>query len=433
MRILSVFIEINGIAEYVGEIAGTDSNDACFTYADSYLNNPKHRAISIGLPLEEKIFNVQRTRTFFEGLLPEGFTRRCVAEWMHMDENDYLSILSRLGRECLGAIKILDETEETITPEYRELSAEEVYALASEGATESAELVTKSHLSLTGASGKVGLYYNEKNKKWYLPIGEAPSTYVVKQSHVRLKKIVANEQLCLLTAKYLGIETPESFIVTTDVNDDEAVLFATKRYDRKFVEDENTVTGLLVPRRLHQEDFAQALGIAASNKYEKNNEGYMKRIFDVIRSYSSNPMEDSLKLWDICVFNYLIGNTDNHIKNLSLIYGEDLKSIRLAPAYDIVSTMIYKSSTENMAISINGIYDINEITRESFEKAASQVGIGSKMAMKRFDVMVNGFEDAINQAKKELYAQGFEQVEHICEIILKKGGIRKEIQRIKSK
>lgn len=381
MKRLSVFIEINGRNEYVGEIVGRDSGDAGFTYAESYLENPEHRAISIGLPMEEKAFDSMRTRIFFEGLLPEGFTRSCVAEWLHIDEGDYLSILAGLGRECLGAIKIVDETENMIAPTYRELSAEEVYALASEGATESAELVTKSHLSLTGASGKVGLYYDEKNEKWYLPIGEAPSTHIVKQSHVRLKKIVANEQLCLLTAKYLGIDVPESFIITTDENE-ENVLFATKRYDRKFVGNDRMLSGMPVPHRLHQEDFSQALGIAASNKYEKNNEGYMKMIFDVIRSYSTDPVTDALRLWDICVFNYLIGNTDNHIKNLSLLYSEDLKSIRLAPAYDIVSTMIYESSTENMALSINGINNINEITREAFKKATVQIGIGTKMALK---------------------------------------------------
>lgn len=430
MRRLAVFIEINGQNEYVGEIVGSDSSDARFTYAERYLENPEHRAISIGLPMKEKIFDSMRTRIFFEGLLPEGFTRRCVAEWMHIDEDDYLSILAGLGRECLGAIKIVDETEDTISPEYRELSAEEVYALASEGATESAELITKSHLSLTGASGKVGLYYDAKQEKWYLPIGEAPSTHIVKQSHVRLKKIVANEQLCLLTAKNLGIDIPESFIVTTDDNE-ENVLFATKRYDRKFVSDNSTLSGMPVPRRLHQEDFSQALGIAASSKYEKNNEGYMKMLFDVIRSYSTDPMTDALRLWDICVFNYLIGNTDNHIKNLSLLYSEDLKSIRFAPAYDIVSTMIYESSTENMALSIGGIYNINEITREAFEKTTEQVGIGTKMAMKRFDSMVSGFSDAMNQAKAELKQQGFEQVEQISEQIMKKGGIRKEISRVR--
>lgn len=193
----------------------------------------------------------------------------------------------------------------------------------------------------------------------------------------------------------------------------------------KFMEEDRMLNGMPVPQRLHQEDFAQALGIAASNKYEKNNEGYLKRLFDVIRAHSADPMSDSLRLWDICVFNYLIGNTDNHIKNLSLLYSEDLKNVRLAPAYDIVSTMIYQSSTENMALSIDGICNINEITRASFEKAASQVGLGSKMAMKRFDDMVNGFVNAINQAKEELKSQGFDQVEQICDRIMEKGGIKK--------
>lgn len=105
--------------------------------------------------------------------------------------------------------------ENKITPKYQLLSQSEVRELAREGATESAQLVTKAHLSLTGASGKVGLYFDDKEQKWYLPLGEAPSTHIVKQSHVRLKKIVANEQLCLLTARNLGIEISESFIVNT--------------------------------------------------------------------------------------------------------------------------------------------------------------------------------------------------------------------------
>ena len=49
------------------------------------------------------------------------------------------------------------------------------------------------------------------------------------------------------------------------------------------------------------------------------------------------------------------------------------------------------------------------------------------MAMKRFDAMVNGFVDAINQAKEELKGEGFDQVEQICEVIMEKGGIRKEL------
>ena len=98
------------------------------------------------------------------------------------------------------------ESQEEVPCSYEQLSLEQVRALAQEGATKSAELVTKSHLSLTGASGKVGLYYNQLDRQWYLPIGSAPSTHIVKQSHVRLDSIVTNEQLAILTAKKVGME-----------------------------------------------------------------------------------------------------------------------------------------------------------------------------------------------------------------------------------
>ncbi len=425
MRELSVYIEINGNSIYVGNILGNDSNDACFTYADEYSSNLENSAISISLPLSKKTFDAKQTRIFFEGLLPEGFTRKCVADWMHAEVNDYLSILSGLGNECLGAIKIIENPKNKIIPKYQLLSQFEVKELAREGATESAQLVTKAHLSLTGASGKVGLYYEEKEQKWYLPLGEAPSTHIVKQSHVRLKKIVANEQLCLLTARNLGIEIPESFIVNTGSLEDEDILFATKRYDRKIKDKSRKLNGLDVPYRLHQEDFAQAMGIPAIYKYEKNKDRYLKQLFDVLKNYSAEPITDQLKLWDICIFNYLVGNTDNHIKNLSLLYGEDLKTIRLAPAYDIISTMVYDNCTENMAMSIDGIYDINQITRESFEKEAEYIGLGKKIAMKRFDTMVNNFIEAMQLAQNELKEQGFYQVDDIYNKILEKGGIKR--------
>ena len=73
----------------------------------------------------------------------------------------------------------------------------------------------RSHLSLTGASGKVGLYYDAAGKQWYLPKGTAPSTHIVKQSHVRLDGIVTNEQLSMMTAAKCGIDVPESFIYNT--------------------------------------------------------------------------------------------------------------------------------------------------------------------------------------------------------------------------
>ena len=48
--------------------------------------------------------------------------------------------------------------------------------------------------------------------------------------------------------------------------------------------------------------------------------------------------------------------------NLSLLYSQDLKGVRLAPAYDVVSTAIYESSTKEMALSIGGIHYLRSET-----------------------------------------------------------------------
>ena len=423
MKRLKVWIEKKGEEVYVGHICGSHAENAVFTYSQEYMNDSDNRPISIHLPFLDEPFSACDTRNFFEGLLPEGFTRKCVAGWLHADVDDYLTLLSALGKECLGAIRIMDENESDREKYYKKLSVSDVKQLAKEGATEAAEFVTKSHLSLTGASGKVGLYYDEAKNEWYLPIGSAPSTHIVKQSHVRLDGIVSNEQLCLLTAKKMGIITPESFVINVGNGNDQDVLFAAKRYDRIVNKECSNIDGLLIPYRLHQEDFSQAMGISAIHKYEHNHSGYLKQMFDLIRTYSADPIADQLMLWDICIFNFLIGNTDNHIKNVSLLYSEDLKSIRLAPAYDIVSTVIYESSTKDMAFSIGNEYNIDKIDRNSFRQEAGKIGLGETMAMKHFDHMANEFSHALNLACDTLMQLGFEKAYDIKKRIAEKRAI----------
>lgn len=416
---LKVQIEINGQFVPTGHITGASSQDAVFSYDDSYISSPTARSISLSLPLSKKAFSPDVTKTFFDGLLPEGFTRQCVADSIHASSEDYISILRELGSECLGAIQIIDEDRPFVKTGYAPLSVEEIKELAKEGAGKSAEIVVKSHLSLTGASGKVGLYYEQASGKWYKPQGLAPSTHIVKQSHVRYKNIVLNEQLCLLAAQKLGIEIPECFILQAQPGkvNDEDVLFATRRFDRIFDKDSEMIDGLRIPYRLHQEDFAQALGISSTDKYEKMGQGYLKKMFELLQKYSSNPIEDSLKLWRRVVFNCIIGNTDNHIKNSSLIYSKDLSSIRLAPFYDVVCTRVYESSTDEMSVSINGKQNINQITRDDLEQEAKNCGLGSKAAMKIYDELHNGIKKALLDSAEELSNTGFTEAQFIAEKI----------------
>lgn len=419
MRELSVYIELNGIQTLVGKISGEQYNDARFRYVREYIEDREAAPISVSLPFQDDYFSTEQTRNFFESLLPEGFSRKAVADWMKADENDYIAILAQLGRECLGAIKIVEGNDDRESG-YELLSAERVKALAAEGATKSTEILLETHLSLTGASGKVGLYYNSDNNKWYLPKGDAPSTHIVKQSHVRHKQIVLNEQLCIQTAKRIGIAVPESFIVSNGSQSDQDVLYATPRYDRPLSENK-IIDGLKCPYRLHQEDFAQALGIFASDKYEKVPSGYMSRMFDLLRHNSVNPIEDQIALLRIIIFNYLIGNTDCHVKNFSLLYSEDLKSKRLAPAYDLVATRVYRT-TSNMSFYIGGELDISKINRNNFAISASEIGLSQKMVLDNFDYVANKLEGAMTEAAEELANKGFDNSISLKNEILKNGG-----------
>lgn len=420
MRELKVFIEINGRQTFAGIIRGNNYDDARFAYDIDYLSEKDSAPISISLPFRDEPFNVAQTKNFFESLLPEGFSRRAVANWIKTDEKDYLTILSVLGKECLGAIKIVED-DRIDEPGYELLSDERVRELAAEGVTRSTKILMETHLSLTGATGKVGLYYDTGADKWYLPKGDAPSTHIVKQSHVRLKQMVLNEQLCILAARNLGIAVPASFIINKGTGDEE-LLYATERYDRipsgdKFIDD------LICPYRLHQEDFAQALGIFAKDKYEKIPSMYMQKMFELIRNNSINPIEDQQSLLKMIVFNYLIGNTDCHLKNYSLVYSPDLKTKHLAPAYDLVATRVYNTTSE-MSFFIGGELNINKINRHSFSKAADEIGMTSKIVLNTFDDVAMDLEKAFEAASDELADLGFEEASSLRKKILATGGYR---------
>lgn len=148
-------------------------------------------------------------------------------------------------------------------------------------------------------------------------------------------------------------------------------------------------------------------------------------MFELLRQFSSNPIADQQKLWDLIVFCYLLGNTDAHIKNFSLLYGKDLRSIRLAPAYDLVSTTIYESSTREMSFYVGNALVIDEITEDSFREAAAEIHIGERFAVRRYNYICNHFREALREAAAELREAGFSKAEEIEERILHTGGYAK--------
>jgi serine/threonine-protein kinase HipA len=73
--------------------------------------------------------------------------------------------------------------------------------------------------------------------------------------------------------------------------------------------------------------------------------------------------------------NFLLGNSDVHGKNFALLH-ESSSGIRLAPAYDVVSTAVYPDLTTRMAMSIGGVDDPAGIGMDAWIALAEECGFG---------------------------------------------------------
>jgi serine/threonine-protein kinase HipA len=170
------------------------------------------------------------------------------------------------------------------------------------------------------------------------------------------------------------------------------------------------------------------MGIPAAMKYENKlpaataqpgREGsYLARIFNLIRAYSDRPIQDMVTLLDLQIFNVLLGNTDNHIKNISLFYSSDLTRVHLAPVYDLLCTQIYPGSAEEMSIAIAGVTDLHRITLQTFLDAADEIGMQKSMIRREYDRIHAQFVPALQKAEEELAASGMPMTEEIAERIM---------------
>jgi len=138
--------------------------------------------------------------------------------------------------------------------------------------------------------------------------------------------------------------------------------------------------------RLHQEDFCQALSIVSEQKYQKEGGPSLKQCFALLREVSSAPVIDLARLLDAVIYNYLVGNNDAHGKNFSLLHrgtGTENLEVRLAPLYDVVSTVYYPELSRDMAMRIGDEYSSEKVTAENFEQLAEEAGLGKPLARDR--------------------------------------------------
>jgi serine/threonine-protein kinase HipA len=366
-RLLNVFLK----NDLVGELEQDKDGALHFRYAESWLDSKPIFPLSASLPLQKERFARKLCRPFFAGLLPEQTSRELVAKAFGVSDKNDFAILEKIGAECAGAVSLLapDEKPPVEEPSYRGITLDELAEKFTELPSRPLLAGTEGiRFSLAGAQGK--LVVAIRNGKFSLPLGGAPSTHILKPPSAHYEGLVENEFFCMRLAARLGLD-----VASVEMGKAADLPFLqVKRFDREELADGHL-------DRIHQEDFCQALGIPPEMKYQQEGGPSLKRCFALVRSISSVPGPDVLKLFDAVVFNFLIGNSDAHGKNFSFLY--TASGARLAPLYDLVSTRSYAHLSEDMAMKVGGTKSPAKIGTKDWRTFFEDAGLGQAQAVQR--------------------------------------------------
>lgn len=118
------------------------------------------------------------------------------------------------------------------------------------------------------------------------------------------------------------------------------------------------------------------------------------------------------------LFDYAMGNCDNHLKNWSVLYSADWATARLAPLYDVVNTTMYPQLVREMGVSFGGSRVIDEVTADMVLGRLSGIGVSKTMAKGMFADMRTELVSALENAARVLSEEGFPQVEDVLDKLM---------------
>lgn len=379
--------------DYVGVLTQEITGRLTFKYDPGYLdsNNP---SISLSLPKEEREFNDHRVKSFFSSLLPDDLLREKLAKYLGVSNKNPFALLREVGGECAGALSLHakeekfpkeDEAEEPLSP----TKLEEVIHLLRRRPLLAGEDGLR--LSLAGAQDKLAVGFKEGIVS--IIKGKSPTTHILKPSIDRIDDSVENEVFCIRLAQMVGIEAPN----TVSVKAENSKSFVVERYDR-IVNKDGSV------ERIHQEDFCQAMGIPPEMKYEKEGGPSIESCLHLIESKFSFPAQDKLKFIGRVIFNYLIGNSDAHGKNFSILYKDG--RVLLAPAYDLLCTDIYPELSKNMAMKIGEKYSPEDVMLRHWLRLVPNQKASVNLMKKTLKKFSEDMKEKARILKRDLHNEG---------------------------
>lgn len=361
MSTLKVFFE----QQLVGQIS-EDRQGIGFQYDSQWLDLENNFAISHSLPIGNQYY-LEEGENFFTNLLPEGGVRESLCRQFGISIDNDMALLERIGHECAGALTISNSIGlKTRKKHKQEITVQELSVLLENELSVYAGIQENKDFpfSLAGAQDKIPIQF-EKNK-FYRPNELEPSTHILKFAQKRFKFVPENEFICSLMLAAYGLPVPNVNLVK--FNSQYHLLV--ERYDRK------------EGRRLHQEDFCQAMGISQKKKYENDGGPSFQKLSMLLSSISRNEALDIDLLIRWQILNTILGNCDGHAKNLSLLMPENNRW-ELSPFYDVVTTMIYPKISKSLAFSIGGQKEIGNLHANHWRSFFESVQVNSTWYIKK--------------------------------------------------
>jgi serine/threonine-protein kinase HipA len=342
----------------VGHLSEVPDGVVEFRFLDSYRNLVPRPVL--GQKFEDDLEKAYRSRRreglpdFFANLIPEkGRLREILVEAAGAETGDDLALLAFVGQDLPGAVAVRPFEGEREDRDLEDDTAPPV----EDGAPESREGL---RFSLAGVQLKFSMLREEDGLK--LPTRHRAGEWIVKFDSPTFPQLPENEISMLEWARAAGFDVPECHL-----HDAEEVrgfphryatpgtrVLAIRRYDR------------LPKERVHQEDFAQAVGLPPDKKYDQLTYEAMAHL--IRRFVDAEAVDELIRRLALVI---ALGNNDAHLKNWSLLYPNTIQA-RWSPLYDQVSTVAWKSPDRALALNLASVKEFGRIDNSTFERFAER-------------------------------------------------------------
>ena len=383
----------NAIAGSLTRLAGGRLR---FDYDDAYRERPTPTPLSVSMPTQVSSHPDRVITPWLWGLLPdnEAVLARWAREFNVSASSPFSMLATPIGQDCPGAVRFAtpDDADQLLgrTGRVHWLSDEEVGLRLRELREDSTAWLGRTfagQFSLAGAQAKTALLY--RDGRWGVPSGSIPTSHILKPAVAGLDDHDLNEHLCLDAAHRVGLTVARSRVAR--FGRERAIVV--ERFDRH-----RTGQRMI---RIHQEDLCQALSIPPSRKYQ--NEGGpgprdISRLFRRVMPPSA--ADDAVaRFLDALAWNWIIGGTDAHAKNYSMLLSEE--QVRLAPLFDIASALPYRVDERKLRFAMRmgsdyGVY----LRKDPWPRVAAELALDPETTARRVRELAKRAPEAFAQAAR---------------------------------